>query len=74
MNIKKDKRDLYQAVYMALRPHLKDILTEEQRIILHLYLMENKGFMEIAEIMNFADYHAVKEELKVIELRILALG
>lgn len=59
---------------MAMRPHLKDILTEKQLIILHLYLMENKGLIEIAEKMNFSDYHIIKEELKIIELRILALG
>ena len=59
---------------MAMRPYLKNILTEKQLIILHLYLMENKGLIEIAEKMNFSDFHIVKEELKIIELRILALG
>lgn len=65
---------MFKAIYMAMRPHLKDILTEKQLIILHLYLMENKGLIEIAEKMNFSDYHIIKEELKIIELRILALG
>jgi len=43
-------------------------------IILHLYLAENKGLMEIAEQMHFADYHIVKDELQTIELKISALG
>ena len=73
MNIRKDKLDMFQAVYLAMKPHLKDILSEEQRLILHLYLYENKGLMEIAEQLNFDNYHIVKEELKVIELKILAL-
>lgn len=74
MNIRKDRLDMFQAVYAALRPRLEDILSEEQRIILHLYLAENKGLMEIAEQLHFTDYHIVKEELQTIELRLLALG
>lgn len=74
MNIRKDKLDMFQAVYAALRPRLGEILNEEQRIILHLYLAENKGLMEIAEQMHFADYRIVKEELQIIEARILSLG
>lgn len=73
MNIRKDKLDMFQAVYAALRPRLGEILSEEQRIILHLYLAENKGLMEIAEQMYFADYQIVKEELQIIEARILSL-
>lgn len=74
MNIRKDKLDMFHAVYAALRPRLGEILNEEQRIILHLYLAENKGLMEIAEQMHFADYRIVKEELQIIEARILSLG
>lgn len=74
MNIRKEKLDLYKAVYMALKPHIKDILNEEQALILHLYLWENKGLTEIAEYMHFSDFHIVKDELKNIELRILALA
>lgn len=74
MNIRKDKLDLYKAIYMALHPRLNEILNEEQSIILHLYLMENKGLIEIAEQLHLTDYHIVKDELKNIELRILALG
>lgn len=74
MNIRKDKLDLYKAIYMALRPRINEILNEEQSIILHLYLMENKGLTEIAEQLHFTDYHIVKDELKNIELRILALA
>lgn len=74
MNIKKNKLNMFKGIYMAMRPYLKNILTENQLIILHLYLMENKGLIEIAEKMNFSDSHIVKEELKIIELRILALG
>ena len=51
MNIKKSKLDLYKAVYIALRPRFKEILSEEQCIILHLYLMEDMGYLEIAEKM-----------------------
>lgn len=65
---------MFQAVYMALKPRLKEILTDEQSLILHLYLMENVGLMEIAERLNFSDYHVVKEELKEIELKVLALA
>jgi len=74
MNIRKEKLDIFQAVYAALRPRLEEILTEEQRIILHYYLAENKGLMEIAELMHFTDYRIVKDELHTIEARILALG
>lgn len=74
MNIRKDKLDMFKTVYLAMKPHLKDILSEEQRLILHLYLFENKGLMEIAEQLNFDNYHIVKEELKVVELKISALG
>lgn len=59
---------------MAMKPRLKDVLSEEQAIILHLYLWENKGLTEIAEQLHFSDYHIVKDELKDIELRISALG
>lgn len=74
MNIRKEKLNMFQAVYMALKPRLKEILTDEQSLILHLYLMENVGLMEIAERLNFSDYHVVKEELKEIELKVLALA
>lgn len=74
MNIKKSKLDLYKAVYIALRPRFKEILSEEQCIILHLYLMEDMGYMEIAEKMQFANYQIVKDELENIELKILALA
>lgn len=59
---------------MAVKPHLKDILSEEQAIILHLYLWENKGLMGIAEQLHLSDYHIVKDKLKDIELRISTLG
>ena len=55
---------------MALKPRLKDILSEEQLIILHLYLMENKGLTEITEHLHFSDYHTVKEEIKDIQIKI----
>lgn len=74
MNIRKEKLDLYRAVYMAMKPRLKDVLSEAQAIILHLYLWVNKGLTEIAEQLHFSDYHIVKDELKDIELRISALG
>ncbi len=74
MNIRKEKLDMFQAVYAALRPRLEEILSEEQRLILHYYLAENKGLMEIAEIMHFTDYHIVKDELQIIEARILSLA
>ncbi len=74
MNIRKEKLDMFQAVYAALRPRLGEILSEEQRLILHYYLAENKGLMEIAEIMHFTDYHIVKDELQIIEARILSLA
>ncbi len=65
---------MFQAVYTALRPRLGDILSEEQRLILYYYLAENKGLMEIAEIMHLNDYRLVKEELQIIEARILSLA
>ena len=74
MNIRKEKLELYKAIYDAMRPRFEEILNEEQRIILHLYLAENKGLMEIAEQSHFAHYTIVKEELKEIELKISALG
>ncbi len=46
MNIIKEKLDMFQVVYAALRPRFEEILTEKQRIILHCYLAENKGLME----------------------------
>lgn len=70
MNIRKEKLDLYKAMYMALKPRLKDILGEDQLIILHLYIMENKGLIEIAEHLHFLDCHTVKDELKEIQLKI----
>lgn len=74
MNIRKERIELYSAIYEALRPRLAEILNEEQRIILHLYLAENKGLVEIAEQMHFSDYNLVKEELREIKLKIAALG
>ena len=74
MNIRKEKLELYKTVYLAFRPRLQEILSEEQCIILHLYLYENKGLMDIAETMQFSDYRIVKEELEKIETRILSLG
>ena len=74
MNIRKEKLELYKAIYDAMRPRFEEILNEEQRIILHLYLAENKGLMEIAEQLHFAHYTIVKEEQKEIELKISALG
>lgn len=74
MNIRKEKLDLYKAVYMAMKPRLQEILSEEQSIILNLYLGKNKGLSEIAEQLNFSDYHIVKDELKEIEIRISALS
>ena len=74
MNIRKDKLDMFQAVYMALRPKLSDILNEEQCLILHYYLGKNKGLREIADIMHFSDYKIVKDELKNIEARVLTLA
>lgn len=73
MNIRKDKLYMFQTIYTALRPLLEEILTEEQHIILHYYLSENKGLMEIAGLMHFTDYKSVKDELQTIEARILAL-
>jgi predicted DNA-binding protein YlxM (UPF0122 family) len=74
MNLRKEKIELYKTVYLAFSSRLNEILTEEQRLILHLYLAENKGLVEIAEQLHFTDYHIVKEELKQIELRIAALA
>lgn len=74
MNVRKEKLDLYKVVYIALKPHLKAILSEEQLIILDLYLGKNKGLSEIAEQLNLFDYHIVKDELKDIEIRITALA
>ena len=74
MNIRKERLDMFQAVYTALRPRLEETLTEEQRLILYYYLSENKGSMEIAELMHFTDYKIVKDELVTIEARILSLG
>lgn len=73
MNIRKEKLDLYKVIYIAMEPHLKDILSEEQAIILHLYLSESKGLKEIADILHFSDYHIVKDELNNIEHKILDL-
>lgn len=74
MNIRKEKLDIYKAIYMAMKSRLQEILSEEQCIILHLYLLENKGLMEIAETMHFTSYQIVKDELANAELRILSLG
>ena len=74
MNIRKEKLDIFKAIYMAMKPRLQEILSEEQCMILHLYLLENKGLMEIAEIMHFTSYQIVKDELANAELRILSLG
>lgn len=74
MNIRKEKIDLYKTVYLSLKPRLEEVLTEEQRIILHLYLAENRGLMEIAEQIGFTNYQIVKAELKTIELKIAALA
>lgn len=60
MNIRKEKLELYKAIYDAMRPRFEEILNEEQRIILHLYLAENKGLMEIVEQLHFAHYTIVK--------------
>ncbi|MDO5395484.1 MAG: hypothetical protein Q4F07_05920 [Bacteroidales bacterium] len=70
MNIRKEKLDLFKAIYMALKPRLIDILSEEQLIILHLYIIEGKGLIEIAEHFHFSDYRIVKEKLKEIERKI----
>lgn len=74
MNIRKEKLDLFKSVYMALKHHLKDVLNKEQIMILHLYLMENKGLNEIADQLHFTDYRLVKAEIKAIELKITALA
>ena len=57
-----------------MKPRLQEVLSEEQCMILHLYLLENKGLMEIAEIMHFTSYQIVKDERANAELRILSLG
>ncbi len=74
MDISKEKLDLYKAVFIALRHRLNEILSEKQLIILHLYLIENKSLTEIADYLQLSDYQIVKDELKEIKLRILALG
>lgn len=74
MDIRKEKLDLYKAVFIALRHRLNEILSEKQLIILHLYLIENKSLTEIADYLQLSDYQIVKDELKEIKLRILALG
>lgn len=74
MNIRKNKIEMFQAIYLALKPRLKDILTDEQLLILHLYIIENKGLIEIAEELKISDYSLVRKELKVIRYRILALA
>lgn len=74
MNLRKEKLDIFKAIFMAMKPRLQEILSEEQCMILHLYLLENKGLMEIAEIMHFTSYQIVKDELANAELRILSLG
>ncbi|MDE7413947.1 MAG: hypothetical protein K2N05_09215 [Muribaculaceae bacterium] len=70
MNIRKEKLELYQALYLAMKPRLTEILSEEQNMILHLYLFENKGLMEIADQMGISNYKIVKDELQTIELKI----
>ena len=74
MDIRKEKLDLYKAVFIALRHRLNEILSEKQLIILHLYLIENKSLTEIADYLQLSDYQIVKDEVKEIKLRILALG
>ena len=74
MDIRKEKLDLYKAIFIALRHRLNEILSEKQLIILHLYLIENKSLTEIADYLQLSDYQIVKDELKEIKLRILALG
>ena len=74
MNIKKSKLDLYKALYIALRPRFKEILTDEQCRILHLYLMEDMGYIDIATKLNLPDFHIIKSELEKIKLEILALA
>lgn len=74
MNLRKEKLDIFKAIFMAMKPRLQEILSEGQCMILHLYLLENKGLMEIAEIMHFTSYQIVKDELANAELRILSLG
>ncbi|MCI6894654.1 MAG: hypothetical protein MR850_07685 [Bacteroidales bacterium] len=74
MDIRKGKVDLFKTIYMAFKPRLKDILSEEQMMILHLHLIEDKCMTDIADHLQLADVDAVREELKKIKLRIAALG
>lgn len=74
MNVRKERIELYKAIYLALRPRLAEILNEEQCIILYLYLVENKGLSEIAERMHFSDYHFVRDLLEDIKVKIAALA
>lgn len=50
------------------------MLTEKQRMLLNLYLVENNGSKEIAEQMYFPNQRSVKDELQKIISRILTLG
>ena len=59
MDIRKEKLDLYKAIFIALRPRLNEILSEKQLIILHLYLIENKSLTEIADCLQLSDYQIV---------------
>ena len=59
MDIRKEKLDLYKAVFIALRHRLNEILSEKQLIILHLYLIENKSLTEIADCLQLSDYQIV---------------
>ncbi len=40
MDIRKGRVDLFKTIYMAFKPSLKNILSEEQMMILHLHLIE----------------------------------
>ena len=73
MNVRKEKMELYKAIYVAIKPQLKEILTEEQCIIIDSYLYKSKGLIEIAESMHFTDYHVVKDELEKIKSKILSI-
>ncbi len=57
MDIRKEKLDLYKAIFIALRHRLNEILSEKQLIILHLYL--NKSLTEIADCLQLSDYQIV---------------
>ncbi|GEM_PF-1753622 len=59
MDIRKEKLDLYKAIFIALRHRLNEILSEKQLIILHLYLIENKSLTEIADCLQLSDYQIV---------------